>query len=79
MHRTPNRKAGAARLDTFPQEKNGQAGGGKAVAKQQHAATSILQYSINALLKCFPLAPTPARRAKKSPLWQRAESILGGE
>jgi hypothetical protein len=49
------------------------------VAKQQHAAAAILQHSINALPKRPPDAPGERQWAKKSPLWQRAESILGGE
>jgi hypothetical protein len=50
-----------------------------AVAKQQHAAPSILHHSINAVLKCPAGTTVGARGQKKSPLWQRAESILGGE
>jgi hypothetical protein len=58
--------AGAARLDTFPHEKNERTGGRGAVAKEQHTGASILQYSINALLKC-PTDTGAGARAKKKP------------
>jgi hypothetical protein len=67
MHRTPNPEAGAARVRT-------PAGAGKygtMVAKQQHCTRLILHHNMT--------GRAPGVWAKKSPLRERAESILGGE